>query len=92
MEAPGVLCYHYPLFLPAFMPAASSFFLLSIIIVSQPLTPLRRLLRLQSVTQNARDGSLREEAGGGVRSGVVGVISCVRDCMARITGLPYKAK
>ena len=27
------------------------FFVLSIIIVSQPLTPLRRLLRLQSVTQ-----------------------------------------
>ena len=40
-------------------------FVVSIIIVSQPLTPLRRLLRLQSVTQNARDGgSLRGEGGG----------------------------
>ena len=29
MEAPGVLSYHYPLFMPAFMPAASSFFVFS---------------------------------------------------------------
>ena len=43
-----------------FYACSLEFFVLSIIIVSQPLTPLRRLLRLQSVTQNARDGgSLR---------------------------------
>ena len=62
MGAPGVLCYHYSLFLPAFMGAPGVFSLLSITIVSQPLrTPLRRLLRLQSVTQNAsRRGRLHD--------------------------------
>ena len=42
MEAAGVLCYHYPLFLPAFgMAAASSFSLISIIIIYVTNPPAR---------------------------------------------------
>ena len=63
MWAPGVVCYHYPLFLPAFMPAGSSFSFLSII-VSEPQTqppPTATSVAPPSVTHNAsRRGRLHD--------------------------------